>query len=101
MEMVKSKTGSVLTKREEELWTAIKTHDTVAFAARTIGLKPKTAYNMMYRLRRKYLKARRFVNFIEGNKRGNPLIKMVMTSRMEMAKDEQATREESSEIDDY
>lgn len=82
--MNKKDKPKLLTKQEEKLWNALKAYDTVAFAAQSIGFKPKTAYNMLYRLRQKYLKARRFVNFVEGSKRGCPTIRMVMTSRREM-----------------
>ena len=76
----------LLTKAEEKLFAALKKYDTVAHAAQEIGISAKTAYNMLYRLRIKYRKARRFVNFIEASKRGSETLRMVLTSRMDLAK---------------
>ena len=87
---------SILTPSEAKLWKALKETDTVGFAAQKAGLQRKTAYNMLYRLRRKYLKARRFVNLVEGAKRYSDLIRMVMTSRMEIVREEKA-KETASE----
>ena len=72
----------VLTKSEEKLIEALKISDTVKLAALKVGIKSKTAYNMLYRLRRKYLKARRFVNYVEAQKRRHDLVTMVLTHRM-------------------
>jgi len=81
--MVKKKlTGSVLTKSEEKLIEALKISETVKLAALKVGIKTKTAYNILYRLRRKYLKARRFVNYVEAQKRRHDLVTMVLTHRM-------------------
>lgn len=92
----KKRIKNVLTSSEAKLWEALKQYDTVALAAQKVGLQRKTAYNMLYRLRRKYTKARRFVNFVEGAKRYSDLIRMVMTSRMEMVREEKA-KETASE----
>lgn len=71
----------VLTNSEEKLWKALKNHTSVKEAANAIGISPKTAYNMLNRLRKKYTKYRRFVNFVDGQKKSR-IIKLVMTSRM-------------------
>lgn len=86
----------VLTKAEEKLIKNLKTMDTVKAAAIKMHLSPKTVYNMLYRLRRKYYRARRLVNTIEANKRGHRLIKMVLTDRLH-SKEEPLKTEEDEE----
>lgn len=54
----------MLTKREKELLEAIKHEITVKEAALSIGLSPRTAYNMLFKIRRKYQRARKLVNTI-------------------------------------
>lgn len=87
----------VLTKAEEKLFIAMKEWDTVANAAQEVGIAPKTAYNMLYRLRAKYRKARRFVNFMEAQKRNSDTIRMVMTSRMDLAEKKEIDLEEEED----
>lgn len=73
----------VLTKTERDLINAMKLTDTVAFAAQKIGIKKGHAYNILLRLRRKYLRARRLVNTLDPIKGRHDLIMMVLTDRME------------------
>ncbi|MEM1551552.1 MAG: hypothetical protein QXH03_02645 [Candidatus Bathyarchaeia archaeon] len=72
----------VLTKAEEKLLNALIESVSVKEAALKIGLTYKTAYNMLYRLRKKYNKARAFVNKIDAQKKRCKLLKMVLTSRI-------------------
>lgn len=86
--MVKTTAQKLLTNTEEQLLETLKDVNTVSFAANKIGIKTRTAYNILYRLRKKYVKARRFVNYIEAQKRGHTLIKMVLTDRVESEAEE-------------
>ncbi len=70
-----------LTRTEEKLLLALKDTNTVALAAQKIGLKPKTCYNVLFRLRKKYYKARRLVNAIEPLRGHYENILMVLTDR--------------------
>lgn len=56
--------------------------DTIKFAAQKAGIKPHTAYNILYRIRQKYKKYRGFVNTIDAQKRRGGLFKMALTDRM-------------------
>ena len=76
------KSPRVLTNLEERLLMALKDVDTVGFAAQKVGIKTKTAYNIFYRLRKKYVKARRFVNYLDAQKRRHDRLAMVLTDRM-------------------
>jgi hypothetical protein len=73
---------SPLTCLEEKLLRALKEVDTVGFAAQKVGITTKTAYNVFYRLRKKYVKARRFVNYVDAQKRKHDRLAMVLTDRM-------------------
>ena len=73
---------SPLTYLEEKLLRALKEVDTVGFAAQKVGITTKTAYNVLYRLRKKYVKARRFVNYVDAQKRKHDRLAMVLTDRM-------------------
>ena len=73
---------SPLTCLEEKLLRALKEVDTVGFAAQKVGITTKTAYNVLYRLRKKYVKARRFVNYVDAQKRRHDRLAMVLTDRM-------------------
>jgi len=98
---------SPLTCLEEKLLRALKEVDTVGFAAQKVGITTKTAYNVFYRLRKKYVKARRFVNYVDAQKRRHDRLAMVLTDRMtetELQRDlepkkepEEAQEEESEE----
>jgi len=73
--------SKVLSKMEEDLINALKGVDTVGLAALKVGIKTKKAYNVLYRLRKKYVKARRFVNKIDAQKKYG-LVAMVLSDRM-------------------
>ena len=79
--MHKKEQPNVLSRTEEDLINALKGVDTVGLAALKIGIKTKKAYNILYRLRKKYVKARRFVNKIDAQKKYG-LVAMVLTDRM-------------------
>lgn len=71
----------VLTPSEEKLLNALKDSDTVALAAQKVHLKPKTCYNILYRLRRKYYRARKLVNTIEPLRGHYDTVALVLTDR--------------------
>jgi len=91
--IVKKADMKVLSKKEEQLIQLLKVTETAKAAAIKMHIAPKTMYNMLYRLRQKYYKARKLVNRIESNKRGHPLIKMLLTDRIH-ARDEETTDRE-------
>jgi len=71
----------VLTNCEQKLLNALKEVDTVSLAALKIKIKPKTAYNILYRLRKKYYRARRLVNTLEPLRGHYEKLAMVLTDR--------------------
>lgn len=97
--MIKKVQPKVLSETEEKLLNALKVVDTVGFAADKVGIKTKTAYNILYRLRKKYIKARRFVNVIEAQKRSHNLATMVLTDRMQERELEEEPQEEEAEAE--
>jgi molybdenum-dependent DNA-binding transcriptional regulator ModE len=72
----------VLKNLEEKLLEALADSVSVKEASSRIGISYKTAYNTLYRMRRKYTKARAYVNKIDAQKRRNKLLRMVLTSRI-------------------
>jgi hypothetical protein len=88
----------VLTKQEEKLLQSLKEYDTVALAAQRVNIKPKTAYNILYRLRKKYYLARRLVNTIEPLRGHYDTIALVLTDRRaEVEEKKKPSKEESEE----
>jgi len=91
----------MLTKREKELIEAIKHHLYVKDAAHTIGISERTAYNMLYRIRRKYKRAREFVNQILSLRRAHPIFDKLLSLKTPLWKEirelEEMQREEESE----
>jgi len=87
-DVTKKNEPRILTTSEEKLLSALKDSMTVKDAAGRIGLREKTAYNMLLRLRKKYGKARHFVNFIDAQKRRSDLMRMVLTSRLDKSHEE-------------
>jgi len=80
---VKKRQIEMLSETEEKLIETLKTVNTVKLAANKIGIKPKTAYNKLYKIRKKYLRARHFVNFIEAQRRRHDRLAMLLTDRMQ------------------
>jgi len=71
----------MLTKRETELLEAIKHTVTVKEAAQSIGLSPRTAYNMLFKIRRKYRRARRLVNQIIAYRKADGYLDRLLALR--------------------
>jgi hypothetical protein len=76
-----------LTKHEEKLLEALKTHPSVKDAAVAIKITPRTAYNVLYRLRRKYFQARDFVNKILAYRRSDKLIDALLSPKVPLWKE--------------
>lgn len=72
----------VLSKPQKKLLEAMIDCISVKQAAQKAGFKPRTAYNLLYSLRKKYRRARKFVNTIDAQKRRSKLFKMVLTDRL-------------------
>lgn len=99
--IVKKNEMKVLSKKEEQLLQLLKRFDTVKAAADEMRIAPKTCYNMLYRLRQKYYRARKLVNKIESNKRSNPLVKMVLTDRFHSRDEEPTDRQLEVEEENF
>lgn len=89
--------SKVLTRTEEKLLQALKQVDTVGFAAQKIGIKTKTAYNILYRLRKKYYRARRLVNSLEPLRGHYDLLALVLTDRRVEAQEKKESEFEEEE----
>jgi len=88
----------VLTALEKKLIEAMKDSLTVKDAAHKIGIEARTAYTILYRLRKKYLKARRLVNVLESKKRGNELLRKTLAKRYEY-REKKGLEEEEEEFE--
>jgi len=72
----------VLSNPQKKLLIAMIDSVSIVEAADKIGMSRKTAYNLLYSLRKKYAKARAFVNYVDAQKRRGKLFKMVLTDRV-------------------
>lgn len=86
-----------LTKSEQKLIEAMRDSLTIKDACDKIGISPRTGYTILYRLRRKYRKARRFVNLLDSKRRGNELLNKILRKRYEYREEEE--EEELTEYD--
>ena len=77
----------MLTKREKDLIEAIKRYLYVKDAAHAIGISERTAYNMLYRIRRKYRKAREFVNQILALRKSHPIFDKLLSMKVPLWKE--------------
>ena len=89
----------MLTKREQELLDAIKHHISVKDAAHSIGLSPRTAYNMLYKIRRKYKKARDLVNVIISYRRADKFLDRLLALKKPLWKEIRELEKEEMESD--
>jgi hypothetical protein len=76
-----------LTVKEQKLLEAMKGKYSVKDAASAIGISVRTAYNMLYRIRRKYSQAREFINKILAYRRAEPLIDAVLSPKVPLWKE--------------
>lgn len=84
----------MLTTLEEKLIEAMKDVLTIKDACHKIGITPRTGYTILYRLRKKYQKARTFINTLEAKKKGNELLRKVLRKRYYYHDDEEEEEEE-------
>lgn len=75
---------NVLRKSEEKLLDFLADSVSVRDACKKLRMSPKTAYNMLYRLRQKYVRARALVNKIEAQKRRSETLRKVLTIRVKL-----------------
>ena len=85
---------SMLTAREKQLLEAIKRHVSVKEAANSIGLSARTAYNMLLRIRKKYVKARRLVNIIINYRKSDGYLNKLLSIRQPLWKEVKELEEE-------
>ena len=78
----------LLTVREREILKTLRKVDSVGLASLRLGIKTKTIYNVLYRIRRKYLEARKFVNTIEAYRK-DPFLKELLTPRRKLTPKEE------------
>jgi predicted DNA-binding protein YlxM (UPF0122 family) len=83
----------VLSKPQKKLLAAMIDSVSIVEAAEKIGMSRKTAYNLLYSLRKKYAKARAFVNYVDAQKRRGQLFKRVLTDRISVEEKELETEE--------
>jgi molybdenum-dependent DNA-binding transcriptional regulator ModE len=92
--MFKKAKPKVLKRIEERLLEVLADSVSVKEAASRIGISYKTAYNTLYRLRQKYVKARAYVNKIDAQKKRGKLLRMVLTSRLGQEEEVEIEEEE-------
>lgn len=71
-----------LTEKEKKLLNAIDEKDTVKAAASSLGISPRTAYDMLYRIRNRYVIARGFINTILAYRKKSPRLEMILTKKV-------------------
>ena len=71
-----------LSRKEKMLLDVLVEVDTASHAAVKLGLSESTVYNMLYRLRKKQERARRFINVLLGYRNRSPLIDKLLSRRV-------------------
>jgi len=64
---------------EEKILDAIANAESIKAGAEKFGVKPKTFYNYLYRVRKRYFEARRFVNKILSYRRKSRILDRAFT----------------------
>jgi len=77
----------LLTKREKQLLDSLKSKYSVKDGAVALGISPNTAYNMIYRIRKKYREARNFINTILTYRRTSSLLDVVLSIKQPLWKE--------------
>ena len=77
---------NILTDKEKKLLDAINEHGYVKDAAQALGISPRSAYNILYRLRNKYALARVYINQLLAYRRKSPVLEKVLTKRVSIDK---------------
>ena len=77
----------LLTKREKQLLDSLKNKYSVKDGAVALGISPNTAYNMIYRIRKKYREARNFINTILTYRRTSSLLDVVLSIKQPLWKE--------------
>ena len=88
----------MLTAREKQLLEAIKHNITVKKAAQSIGMSERTAYNMLYKIRKKYRKARDLVNNIISYRRSDGYLDKLLALKQPLWKEIKELEKEEEEI---
>ena len=88
----------MLTQKERELLEAIKHHITVKDASQSLGISERTAYNMLYRIRRKYKRARDFVNTILAYRKSDRFLDRLLALKQPLWKEMKELEKEEEEI---
>lgn len=76
----------LLTDKEKRLLDAINQHGFVKDAAQALGISPRTAYNQLYILRKKYGLCRIFLNTILAYRKKSPTLQKVLTKKISIDK---------------
>lgn len=74
----------LLSVREKEVLDTLIDVDNVGLAAMRLGIKTKTIYNMLYRLRKKQLMARHFINVMLNYRRHGEKMDDLLTPRIKV-----------------
>jgi hypothetical protein len=72
----------LLKAREKKVLDVLAKYSKVKDACTELRLTPRTVYNILYRLRKKYFEARRFVNQIVAYRHRSELIDKVLSRRL-------------------
>lgn len=77
----------MLTEKQKQLLDTIKRHASVKDAAAAMGISVRTAYNMLYKLRKKYRKQRGFVNAILSYRRTSGHLNKLLSTKQPLWKE--------------
>jgi len=79
------------------LLESIKGHTTIKEAATSIGMADRTAYNMLYKIRKKYRQARDLVNTIIAYRRVDRYLDRILTLKQPLWKEIKELEQEDEE----
>jgi len=72
---------------EERILDAIASSESIKKGAEKLGLQPKTLYNYLHRLRKRYFEARRFVNALLGYRRKSRILDRALVVRVSLERE--------------
>jgi len=79
----------VLKEREKLVLDTVAKSYTVKQAAQKLKMSERTVYNILYRLRKKQVAARKYINTLLGYRRSSPILDKVLSRRITLEEEKE------------
>jgi DNA-binding transcriptional ArsR family regulator len=91
----------LLKEREKKVLDSLENYSKVKDACQTLNMSPRTVYNILFRLRKRYVEARRFVNQMVTYRRKSKLLDKVLSVRTSVKEEKPLEELKPEEEEDW